>query len=200
LATMRKQLDDELLKSRDVMLLPEYELGRISKTTTPYEWRLSDTNYPFKSIYAAASLSGKRSKNIAMQQVKLLKDKNNIVRYWAIVGLRSQSAAVLKPYAAIKAAMSDVYEPVAITASAIAWQNYADHNAEANLKKFCNNDNEMLALMTINYLLYVDNKKPFVNTIQTLYKTRQNPYNVKAACQDFLGSEKLVANDAAHEQ
>jgi arylsulfatase A-like enzyme len=98
LEQMRKQLTDGILQSRDVMFLPEYEVGLISKTTTPYQFRLSDKNYPVKEIYGAASLSGKRGASIAKQQLQLLKSKNKIVRYCAILGLRSQPSKILKPF------------------------------------------------------------------------------------------------------
>ncbi|SDD82582.1 hypothetical protein SAMN05421636_10227 [Pricia antarctica] len=57
---MRKELDADILKSRDVMFFPEYEIGLISKSVTPYEFRLDKKRYPLKEIYGAASLSGKR--------------------------------------------------------------------------------------------------------------------------------------------
>lgn len=198
---MRKQLDDELLNTRDIMLLPEYELGLISETTTPYEYRLSDANFPVKTIYAAASLSGKRDNGTAKQQIKLLSDKNKIVRYWAITGLRSQSEATLKPYkAAIVAAMKDDYPLVSITASAIAYQNFNDQKAATNLMNFCKNTNPMLALNAINYLQYITNKKPFIPTIQEVYKNKEKlTYDVRAACMDFLGSLGLVPNTFAFE-
>ncbi len=199
LKLMRSQLDSEVLASRDIMFLPEYELSRISETTTPYEYRLNDKNFPIKEIYAAASLSGRRGNDIAMQQVKLLSSKNNIVRYWAITGLRSQSEAALKPFKKnIIAAMKDRYPPVAVTASAIAYQSYNDKEAEANLQNFCKNDNPMLSLMAINYLLYTKNKQPFITTIKKVYENKNLSYNLKAACLDFLGSLGLVPNTFAY--
>src|SRR5690606_34172841 len=95
---MREQLSASLLKSRDVLFLPEYEIGLISEKGKAYEYRLSDQNYPFKEIFAAAALSGKRGADIASQQVELLKNTNKVVRYWAALGLRSQKADVLKPF------------------------------------------------------------------------------------------------------
>jgi hypothetical protein len=52
-----------------------------------------------------------------------------------------------------------------------------------------------LALMAINYLLYVENKNPFIETIQNVYMMKERNYNVKAACLDFLGSLSLVPNN-----
>jgi len=195
LLTMRKQMADEILKKRDIMLLPEYELDLISKTGTPYEYRMSDANFPIKTIYMAAALSGFRGDNTAARQAKLLSSKNKIVRYWAIVGLRSQNYAALKPYKTnILTAMKDNYGPVAITASAIAYQNFNDKLAEAQLMGYCKNENPMLALMTINYLLYIPNNKPFIATIQEASKKAGITYDVKAACLDFLGSLGLIPN------
>lgn len=201
LQKMRQQLDGDVLQSRDIMFLPEYEIAMISKTTTPYEYRLSDKNYPIKQIYAAASLSGKRGSNIAAQQIKLLKSTNKIIRYWAIIGLRSQSQSILKPYQAqILKAMQDTYPPVAITAAAIAYNEFNNPQAAENVKKFSSSENMQAALMAINYLQYVTNKQPFINTIQSVHKMSDRSYDVKAACMDFLGSLDLVPNTPGFEE
>ena len=198
---MRKQLDGEIMKSRDVMFLPEYEIGLISKTTTPYEYRLDNKNYPIKEIYAAASLSGKRGEDVARRQIGLLYSKNKIVRYWAMIGLRAQDQETLEPYQKVLTqSMQDSYPPVSVTAAAIAYQAFNDEKAEDILKKFCQDDNMDLALMAINYLLYINNeqKAPFVQTIKAVHDMEHRNYNVKAACMDFLGSLGLVPNDFAH--
>lgn len=196
LEKMRKQLDAEILESRDIMFLPEYEIGKISETGTAYEFRLDDKKYPLKEIYAAASLSGKRGSLIAAQQIQLLKSDNKIIRYWAIIGLRSQHPDVLELYRGeIEKAMEDSYSPVAVTASAISFRNFNTLEAETKLKGFCKSDNMDLALMAVNYLLYVDNKEPFVETVKEIHDLPGSIYNVKAACMDFLGSLGLVPNN-----
>lgn len=197
---MRNQLKTEILQARDVLMLPEYEIGLISKTTTPYEFRLTDKNYPITEIYDAASLSGFRGKDIAARQVKLLSNSNKIVRYWAILGLRSQNHEILKSYSKqILQAMSDSYPPVAITAAAIAYQQFGNKSAVEKLKKMCASDNMDMALMTINYLLYVENKQPFIETIENVYNMEDRIYNVKAACRDFQGSLGLVENNMKYQ-
>jgi len=197
LEKMRSQLKNEVLQARDILFLPEYEIGLISETTTPYEFRLINKNYPIAEIYKAASLSGFRGKEITEQQIKLLSSANKIVRYWAILGLRSQSQKDLKPFSAsILRAMNDSYPPVAVTASAISYQEFGNKSAEENLKKQCAGSNMDLALMAVNYLLYVDNKQPFTEVIQSVHKMKGSNYNVKAACLDFLGSMGLVPNNS----
>ena len=64
----KKELDTRILASRDVMFLPEYEIDKISKNTTPYEFRLDQEKYPFSEIYSIASLSGKQGRTIASKQ------------------------------------------------------------------------------------------------------------------------------------
>ncbi len=195
LAKMRKQLNEEILNSRDVMFLPEYEIGLISKTGNAYEFRLDSTRYPLKEIYAAASLSGKRGAETAIRQIELLRNKNNIVRYWAALGLQCQNAETLHPFQKeIIRAMSDKYPPVAVTAAAIAYRNYNYSDAEKKLIKWIKSDNPDIALMAINYLLYVENKAPFVETVKAIHEMPDRIYNVKAACVDFLGSMGIVPN------
>jgi arylsulfatase A-like enzyme len=201
LQKMRKQLDDEVMKSRDVMFLPEYEIGLISKTGSPYEFRLDNKKYPLKEIYSAASLSGKRGKDIAEQQIQFLKSDNNIVRYWAMIGLRCQHPDVLQVYQnEVFKAMDDSYPTVAVTAAAISYQIFGNKKGESRLKEFCKSDNMDVALMAVNYLLYMDNKQPFVETIREVHEMPGRIYNVKAACMDFLGSLGLVPNNPDYRQ
>jgi hypothetical protein len=196
LTKMRQQLKREMLNERDVMLLPEYEIGLISEKTTPYEYRLNDKDFPVDEIFKAASLSGFRGKDIAAKQAKLLGNSNKIVRYWAILGLRSQNVKCLESHKSeIIKAMSDGYLPVAVSASAIAYNVFNNSTAEENLKQFCANSNMDIALMAVNFLLYIDKKEPFVDTIKNVHDMPGRNYNVKAACMDFLGSMGLVPNN-----
>lgn len=198
---MRNLLMQEILESRDVMFLPEYEVGLLSKTTTAYEFRQNKAKYPIEEIYKAASLAGFRGREITAKQVEFLTSSNKIVRYWAVLGLRSQSFEDLQMVSKeISKAMRDEYPPVAATASAIAYEISGSQTAEQNLKKFCADENLQVSLMAINYLLYAKNKKPFVETIQAVRKMPDRDYNVKAACMDFLGSLSLVPNNPDYKE
>jgi hypothetical protein len=193
---MREKLKEEALKSRDVMFLPEYEIGLLSDSTTAYEFRLDETNYSLEAIYEAASLSGFRGKKVTKKQIEWLKSPNKIIRYWAVLGLRSQSKNDLEPYSdTITKMMDDDYPPVAVTASAIAWELSGGKQAEESLKKFCASKNLHISLMAVNYLLYSGNKAPFVETIHKVHDMDDRDYNVQAACMDFLGSLGLVPNN-----
>lgn len=195
LARMRKQLDESVIRSRDVLFLPEYELGMLSKNSTPYEYRLSDSLYDIHSIYKAASLSGKRGKDIAARQVQLLSSNNKIVRYWAVTGLRSQPPDILRTYQKrLLLAMKDTYPPVAMMAAAIVYHVFNDRQAQRDLIRYSEDKNNNLSLMTINLLLYESRRQPFAETIRAVHDMPGRNYDVKAACMDFLGSLDLVPN------
>ncbi|WP_198152557.1 sulfatase family protein [Draconibacterium sediminis] len=195
LKKMRKQLDDEILLAKDAHFMPEYELGLISETGNAYEFRLDKSNYPFEKIYAAASLSGKRGDETIRRQNSLLKNENKFIRYWAIVGLRSQKKeSLLKYKKEIISAMDDPYLPVAVMASSIAYQCFDSKAAEQKLVSFAKHDNMDIALLAINEMLYFDNKEPFVETIENVYKLPERNFNVKGACLDFLGILGKVPN------
>ncbi|MGX5856547.1 sulfatase family protein [Dyadobacter jiangsuensis] len=201
---MRSRLKKAVLESRDVLFLPEYEIARISQSVTPYEFRLDAKNYPIKQIFAAASLSGHRTQGSAAKQAEGLKSKNDVVRYWSVMGLRSQDKATLLPFQVqLTSAIHDPCEPVAVIASAILYEVFKDQKAEQNLKSFSASQNMEIALMAVNELLYVSNKQAFVQTIQNCHKALSETksgalsttYKVKAACMDFLGSVGLVPNN-----
>ncbi len=195
LENIRKLLREEVLRSRDVMFLPEYEIARISALSTPYEFRLDDEQYPLEDIFETASLSGFRGAEIAERQMERLSNQNPVVRYWSILGLRSQSPEILMPYRdKILQAMSDEYPPVAVLASAIAFGSFGDTDAAESLKIFCLSNNPHLVLMAVNSLLYIENQQPFVETIQQTREKYKGQYDVSAACLDFLGSVGLVPN------
>ena len=191
----RENLNGEVLSSRDIMFLPEYEISLINEKEIPYNFRLKEEGYTVGEIYKAASLSGFTGHEVAQQQIALLNHQNKVVRYWAITGLRSQSNDLLKENEGIiKDVMMDEYPPVALTGAAIYYQVFGHEDAEKRLKEYCNSENMDLALMAINFLLYEKNKTPFVETIQSVYEKSDRTYNVKAACLDFLGSIGLVPN------
>ncbi len=169
LEKMRKQLEAKLISGRDVHLLPEYEIGLVSKESTAYEFRLDDKNYPVEEVYAAASLSGFRGADITKKQVALLKDSNRFVRYWAALGLMSQSKQDLAPYEAeIAVVMNDAYPPAGVTAAAVIWKNFETQAAEEKMKEYFQHENWFIKLMAVNYLFYVDNREPFIDAVNEL--------------------------------
>ena len=96
--------------------------------------------------------------------------------------------------------MDDPYPPAAITAAAINFGVFGSSDAEVRLKSWCLNDNNFLALMAVNYLIYAREKAPFVETVRKSHDMKNRDYNVKAACMDFLGSLGLVPNNTDYRE
>lgn len=197
---MRKALKQNILDSRDIHFLPEFELRKISQTTVAYNFRLNPKFYDLEKIYEAATLSGFRTQKSAKKQISFLEDENEVVRYWAIMGLKNQNKEILKDYEIeLKQLLNDSYEPVVIIAAGIVYEIFQDKNSEHILNEYVKNPNPDLALMTINNLLYLDEKSPFIDSIKEVVSIPGRNYDVHAACMDFLGSLGLVPNSSEYE-
>ncbi|WP_372755738.1 sulfatase [Mariniflexile sp.] len=191
---MRQFMDTELLKAKDIMFMPEYEMAKIAKKQTPYEYRLDEVNYNFNEIYKVASLSGKKGIEIIKTQIAYLKHQNNMVRYWASIGLMSQDKTLLKSYQKeLNEFLYDDYPPVAITISALLYNKYNNKNAIDILNTYCKSSNEdwSLSLMSINYMLYFNDRSPFETTISQLFQSPNLNSHLKSACHDFLQSQRI---------
>lgn len=194
--SFRRTLEQNILDTRDVMFVSEYDLGLIAEITTPYQFRQMPDKYPLKKILNSASLAGFRGKKIAARQASFLTNADKNIRYWAAVGLRSQPPDLLARYRTrLSRAMNDVYPPVAITAAAILYDQFKDAAAATLLKEHCRNVNPHLALMSINYLLYMEDPKDFVKTVEEVKERENLDYSVSAACKDFLGRLGLIPNN-----
>lgn len=187
LIKMRTTLEQAILKSKDIMFLPEYELAEISKSGTAYEYRLDASRYPIDMIYDAAKFSGMRGQDILAKQVELLSHENKIVRYWAVLGLRSQEQHLLHAFRPqLMECMQDEYPPVKVTAAAIAYDVFADGTAADILIEAASSTNPYLALMALNYLLYIADPQPFVESVQMISTMPDLNESVVWACEDFL--------------
>lgn len=122
------------------------------------------------------------------EQVQLLKSKNRIVRYWAMIGLKSRPKEHVSSFKKeIEMAMGDRYPPVAAMASAMVYNHFCNEDAEQRVKQFCKSDNMHLALLALNDILYFDEKGPFLETVREVREMPDRNYNVNAACMDYLG-------------
>jgi len=199
LQNMRKLLNKEMLAARDILFLPEYEIELLSKETTPYEFRLDEKKYPFEKIYKAALLSGFRGSDVTRKQIKLLKNPNRIVRYWATIGLLAQSKSDLEPFKKIiAAAMDDPYPPTALTAAVVMWKNFEMKKAKEKIKECLVFDNWFVNLMAIDYLFYVENRKPFTEAVEAAYERNKTagmkPGENKKAQSYIKGASEIFFN------
>ncbi|MBI5387914.1 MAG: sulfatase-like hydrolase/transferase [Verrucomicrobia bacterium] len=117
LERMRRALREWLLTTRDAGFLAEPQVWeRLGTTSTPLDLACDDAKYPLARLLDAADLVGRP--NAAPQQVKLLRDADDGVRYWAAVGLHAAGQATEPTRAALREALKDSCAVVRIEAAA----------------------------------------------------------------------------------
>lgn len=195
---MRAALQKELQQARDVMFLPEYSISGLPDGTTPYEFRKDAKKYPADRILQAANLSGFTDQKSLKAQIKLLGEADSVRRYWGLMSLCSYRKGGLEIYRPqLEAALQDTYPPAAVLAAWLCYHHWGRPAARENLVSFIRSENQDIALLALNMLLYTPERSVFVGAVEEAYQKTERfkvPYNVKAACRDFLGSLGLIAN------
>ena len=168
LVGFRGALHKHLHEIRDVNFMPEYELAMRSENGIPYHFRLDENIYPFERIMTAANMVGDRS--AIPHQLKTLKDKNGIVRYWAAIGLDAQGSAV-KPFEKeIMEALKDPYPPAQIALAGIAYKVFESQQARQILEKHAESSSpssRVVVLQTMQTIEYMREKAlPFASTLK----------------------------------
>lgn len=191
---MRDRLRSKVLSDRDVHFIPEYELGKMSDTITPYEFRLNEDLYPIERIFEIANLIGKSDNSTQKQLFKSLKSPNKFVRYWASLGLFAMKENLdSSALTSLKMKLKDSYPPVQINLAALLYSLNHDQVAESILKKYILSTDENLALSAINYTLYFQNRSAFLDEIKMVHDSKIG-YKVKAGADIFLSLEGLLPN------
>lgn len=87
LSKFRKLMTERLKSKKDAHFIPEYVYSVYTgENCVPYYQRQDETRFPYDEIISAAMLCGE-GENVVEQQIALLDHENDIVRYWASVGL-----------------------------------------------------------------------------------------------------------------
>lgn len=195
--TMRREMESRLLHGRDVLFLPEYELALLAESgEAPYQFRIDKQRYPLDAILQAAELSGRRGVDAAEQQVRLLADTNAVVRYWAVLGLLCQTNETLLAFSdRLVRMLDDPYPPVRITAAAICWSAFSHPESAAMLTHYAESENRHLALLSLNYMLYLPPNEQFLPTVHAIHRRSGNWESVKWACEDFLHAAEVAGAD-----
>jgi arylsulfatase A-like enzyme len=89
LTEMRKLNQQKIKAYNDLGFIPQTEQARINTTDTLLNWK--EKNYKVAKILPVIEMVGMGKKHLK-EQIKLLKDNDAIVRYWAAIGLRNQQA------------------------------------------------------------------------------------------------------------
>lgn len=120
LGRLRQAVEEQILRVRDVGLLPEGEMHRRAKGKSPYDMAREEGVYPLERILAAALVASSREPCEARELRNWLTDPDPAVRYWGAMGALVQGparAAELREE--LTAALHDETSCVAIAAAEV---------------------------------------------------------------------------------
>jgi arylsulfatase A-like enzyme len=116
LERMRQLQRKWLLETRDLGFATEEQWAVMAGKAPPFQFRDRPDKYPLERILAAADLVGRP--NALAQQVRLLRDGDSAVRYWAAVGLHAARQSAAPARDALVEALGDDSPSVRIEAAA----------------------------------------------------------------------------------
>jgi uncharacterized sulfatase len=87
IARMRTRLREWQFETRDLGMLPEYEMHRRSEGSTPYELARDSRRFPLARILDAAETASRRDPAALPRLLASLDDVDAAVRWWAATGL-----------------------------------------------------------------------------------------------------------------
>lgn len=96
LENFRNKMLNHILETRDAHFIPEYSYSQYSDQYIPYTLRQNESIYPVEKVLETAMLCG-AGKSVIPEQISLLDSGNDIVEYWAALGLFT-SRAYLSDY------------------------------------------------------------------------------------------------------
>jgi len=118
LARLRKAQQDWALKIRDLGFLPEDEIHRRAKGSTPYEMGHDPRKYPLEKIMAMAEAASSLKPDVTGRLVEGFADNDSAVRYWAAMGiLMREKEAVKQTRNKLLEALSDESPSVRVIAA-----------------------------------------------------------------------------------
>jgi len=118
LEELRKVQKEHAAKIRDVGFLPESEMIRRSKGSTPYEMGHDPEKYPLGKIMEMAELASSLKPDVLPSLKAGLKDPDCAVRYWAVLGFVVRNAAAVNSDGAeLRDTLKDESPAVRIAAS-----------------------------------------------------------------------------------
>ncbi|NLR93449.1 sulfatase family protein [Flammeovirga agarivorans] len=178
LEKMRAFCQEQILATRDLQFMPSGEMLRLDKESglTPFEYKTDEEIYPLSKILPIAELSGK-GKEVIEQQVEALNDNEDLVRYWALFGLKNQKEDA-EPYLdkIIKMMENDKAAFNRIEAATIVHALKRDDASKAVLNKYALSTDMFYQWYALrNIQDYLPNQLDFVDTYNTaLSKLKPN--------------------------
>ena len=165
---MRVALAQNILDSRDIMLASEYDYKRLPGNTTPYEYRLTQ-DYDINSIWEAASLSGFSSVESKNKQIALLESVNDLTRYWAAIGLKSQKSLSEEELQKMSEHLSDTYPPARLYLASAIYEKNKSKDAKTIINEYLFSHDPELALMALDNIHSMDDFTDFGDEVLEMF-------------------------------
>ncbi len=181
LERLRKAQQELALRIRDVGFLPEDEIHRRSKGSTPYQMGQDESKYPAGRVIRTAEEAAALRPGSAGGLLPAFKDSDSGVRYWAAMGLLMRGAEGVKSgRAQLLQALEDASPSVRV-AAAEALGRYGNEQelkrALAVLLELANAEKQgaYVAMAALNALDYLDEKaRPVKDAIAALPQADPN--------------------------
>ncbi len=159
LVKFRKELKKHIVKNNDANFIPEYTLSELKNKTLPYDLRSNKKVYPISKVINAALLCGMGSEVID-EQISLLASQNELVTFWAAVGLFSQRES-LSPHSNDLTSLLEKlsYQPARIFLSGALLNSSNNTEATKIINEGLLNSNVFINLLSMQILLNIDLEK-----------------------------------------
>jgi arylsulfatase A-like enzyme len=188
---LRKACYERALWNKDLHFLPEYNLAKISKETSPYEYGKDEGSSMKEIIDAAYEVTDPNT--LPERLYAYLESGNEVIRYWAAVGIHNNVKGAHLSAESLKQAMRDPYGPVAIESAAILWENFEEPEAEKILISYAVGTDSRLALQALQMMVYMEKvSNAMIASVETMLDKRNSgvdgyPYVYELrACADML--------------
>ncbi len=159
LKRFRKELTKHLLKSKDANFIPEYTLSELKDENLPYDLRNNKNIYPTSKVINAALLCGMGNKVID-KQISMLNNKNELVSFWAAVGLFSQHGSLSAHNDVLTTSLEKLsYLPAKIFLSGALLNSSDNQVATKIINDGLMSNNVYVNLLSMQMLLNIDIEK-----------------------------------------
>ncbi len=196
-ASLLNELRTEMIRYtkeiKDIGFMPEYEMQKRSQVKTPYDLR---ADYDINSIVDAAMLVG-GGPDMLLQQLNLLNSTDDLVRYWAAVGIYNQgSNAVSKVNEITTALNKETFEGTRIELAAYLYKFCNVTSVFNILAQYAKGSDPLLANDAVVKIQNMGDKivdfSDLINEIQPLWSTNDNVYCVSPT----VNVTQILINDA----
>lgn len=151
LKSMREKLERHLVDSRDLGLVPEIELWRLSAGSTPREW--SDSGrFDVSRLLEAAKLVGSNDESAIL---KAMQSDDATIRYWAMVSCQSLDEPTQQIWFQLRKGLSDPSAAVQIEAASVLGKRLQERQAIDALVELTDGNDQTVILHAARMLEWI---------------------------------------------